>query len=225
MDARKQGGARRDRGGGRHSRGKAKAQSKGKLNDQSTSENGVEGGPGLEGSRKRSAQKSRTSESEHVQAEAVQPALGASIEKVEPPVPPNSSHGNAFGEIGPEAKEVQLEELEVLDAIYGEELVKEGRNKFQIRVFEALTLHIQYIPTYPAQTPPVFSLRCCSMEGPMIESISEALVRNFEDARAENPDKQGEAVVYNWVEWLRENVEEPAAELQEEGSDVDHLIR
>jgi hypothetical protein len=136
----------------------------------------------------------------------------------EPPAPP-------LQVLGSDANEAQDEEMEVLEAIYGEELTKEEHSKFTIRVFEHLILRVQYLPTYPAQTPPLFSLHCGSMESVMIDSISEALVRIFEDARAENPDTQGEAVVYNWVEWLRENVEEPNAEVQEEGSSADRLIR
>jgi hypothetical protein len=87
----------------------------------------------------------------------------------------------------------------VLDSIYGEELTKEDPNKFNIRVSVGLTLHVQYVSSYPAETPPLFCLVSITMDASTVKANSEKLIALFEETK-------GDAVVYNWVEWLRENV-------------------
>eukprot|EP00803_Ostreobium_quekettii_P005650 evm.model.scf_985EXC.1 EVM.evm.TU.scf_985EXC.1 scf_985EXC:847-5233(+) len=102
-----------------------------------------------------------------------------------------------------------------LDAIYGEDfrrLEDQGRCEIYIPSASAshrLTLEVQMLPTYPMMDPPWISLAA--------SHIPEA-VKEWALAELHQQFIPGEVVLYNWVEWLREQSDHwaPCAESNEE---------
>lgn len=98
----------------------------------------------------------------------------------------------------------QIEEIEVLSAIYGHDfqVVDEAKRIYKIHVphrydsWRSVTLRVVLPPEYPSKTHPVFEIHSTWMgEADKIE-MSDLLYRI-------SHDHQGEIVLYQWVEALR----------------------
>ncbi|KAK8800078.1 hypothetical protein WA588_002894, partial [Blastocystis sp. NMH] len=91
-----------------------------------------------------------------------------------------------------------------LEAIYAENFVKLSDNSFKILIpndagRSDLELIIHYRNTYPSLIYPLFDVYAEWLSDSQIDSIKDSLIQQF-------ADNVGQVVVYNWVEWLRENV-------------------
>ena len=98
----------------------------------------------------------------------------------------------------------QIEEIEVLSAIYGHDfqVVDEAKRIYKIRVpneyesWWSVTLQVLLPPEYPSETHPVFEIYSAWMsEADKIE-VSDLL-------GSISHDHHGEIVLYQWVEALR----------------------
>ncbi|EDO45445.1 predicted protein [Nematostella vectensis] len=111
----------------------------------------------------------------------------------------------------------QCEEVEALSAIYGEDFasIDESSRMYEIRIksendpLYSLTMQLLLPPQYPSQAPPVFEIHSVWMTSVEMREAMEGLY----DIYKEN---QGEIVLYQWVEKLREMVDEKVKEKQKE---------
>ncbi|XP_038031141.1 protein IMPACT [Anas acuta] len=113
---------------------------------------------------------------------------------------------------GPEAAQQQIDEIEALSSIYGEEwcVVDEDEKIYCIKISDCLdqpkwTLCLQVIlpPGYPTSEPPIYQLNAPWLRG---EEYTE-LANSLEEIYIQN---LGESILYLWVEKIREVLVEKA---------------
>ena len=98
----------------------------------------------------------------------------------------------------------QVEEIEALSAIYGQDFVAidEVNRIYEIRVCHendswwSATLQVLLPPEYPARVPPVFEIHSAWMNDAEMFEASDLLHTIYRE-------NQGEIVLYQWVEALR----------------------
>ncbi|RVE52167.1 hypothetical protein evm_003240 [Chilo suppressalis] len=94
----------------------------------------------------------------------------------------------------------QIEEVEALSSIYGEDWSTEGTATFRIRIKEGkkeVLLHVTLPPDYPTLSPPKYE-----MSAPWMDR--KAKQKLFADLDAVYGENIGETVIYQWVEAIRE---------------------
>ena len=97
----------------------------------------------------------------------------------------------------------QIDELEALSAIYGEDFALKENQSFDLRIccddekWWAVTISVLLPSTYPKTDPPLFEIftECLSHEE--LESIYKELENIWNESRGEN-------ILYAWVEKIRE---------------------
>ena len=110
----------------------------------------------------------------------------------------------------------QCDEIEALTAIYGGDfVVVDSKHRiYEIRVSSELdswwsaTLQVLLPPQYPSKVPPVFELHSAWMTEADKFEIGDNLYNIFRDCN-------GEIVLYQWVEYIREFVDTRAKEREE----------
>ncbi|XP_062985898.1 protein IMPACT isoform X2 [Elgaria multicarinata webbii] len=121
----------------------------------------------------------------------------------------------------PETAQRQIEEIEALSAIYGDEwcAVDEDEKIFCIRIRDCLkkpkwTLCLQVIlpPEYPTAAPPIYQLNAPWLLGEEYEELAN----NLEEIYIQN---LGESILYLWVEKIREVLVEKS-QICDSGPDV-----
>lgn len=109
----------------------------------------------------------------------------------------------------PSDRELQAQELEVIASIYGQEslMVSEKREyTYVIKVpreredVEHVELRVFTPPTYPSRSPPYFTLYAPWLALSRVPEIAQSLLRQY-------LTHKGDLVLFQWVEWLRENVQ------------------
>lgn len=124
----------------------------------------------------------------------------------------------------------QIEEIEALSAIYGDDflVIDEANRIYEIRVSNendswwSATLQFILPPQYPAKVPPVFEIYSAWMnEADMFEASDMLYTISREH--------QGEIVLYHWVEALRTFIDEKFTNSSQnkvdEQSNVDQIIK
>ncbi|CAM4662162.1 unnamed protein product [Leuciscus chuanchicus] len=100
----------------------------------------------------------------------------------------------------------QIEEIEALSSIYGEEwcVIDEASRVFCIRISDdtqkatwTVCLQIILPPDYPSSAPPIYQINAAWLRGPDRRTLSNSL----EELYVENT---GENILYLWVEKIRE---------------------
>ncbi|XP_034556250.1 protein IMPACT [Notolabrus celidotus] len=121
--------------------------------------------------------------------------------------------------ITPENEEdlqAQIEEVEALSAIYGDEwcVIDEASRIFCIKISNGLdepklTACLQIIlpPDYPSTAPPIYQINAAWLRGPEKTELAESL----EDLYVEHA---GESILYLWVERIREFLVEKSPSLE-----------
>jgi len=114
----------------------------------------------------------------------------------------------------------RVEELEALEAIYGEMFTLESESSCGLRVGEAprlMELHLHLPPSYPSLAPPTFTY-----SAPFLSSQEKERLRALlEEVYLEN---MGEAVLFLWVERCREFLLEGEGEEQVEEEEEEVVI-
>lgn len=111
----------------------------------------------------------------------------------------------------------QEEEIEALSAIYGDDflVVNETEKLFDIRIrheddsWWSMTLQFLLPKNYPSSVPPVFEVHACWLNDWDELEIREKLHSIYRDSN-------GELVVFQWVEQMREFMNERAVDYEEE---------
>ncbi|CAH3155062.1 unnamed protein product [Porites lobata] len=122
----------------------------------------------------------------------------------------------------------QIEEIEALSAIYGDDflVIDEANRIYEIRVSNendswwSATLQFLLPPQYPAKVPPVFEIYSAWMNEADMFEASDML-------HTISREHQGEIVLYHWVEALRTFIDEKFTDSQnkvDEQSNVDQII-
>lgn len=94
----------------------------------------------------------------------------------------------------------QMEEVEALSAIYGEDWVSESAKTYCIKIKEnkkEVLLYVTMPPDYPTQSPPKFEMSAPWMD----RKAKQQLHRDLDEVYLENV---GETVIFQWVETVRE---------------------
>lgn len=107
----------------------------------------------------------------------------------------------------------QIEEIEVLSAIYGHDfqVVDEAKRIYKIHVphrydsWWSVTLRVVLPPEYPSKTHPVFEIHSAWMSEADEIEMSDLLYTI-------SHDHQGEIVLYQWVEALRTFIDNKAGD-------------
>lgn len=110
----------------------------------------------------------------------------------------------------------QCDEIEALAAIYGDDFVVMDTEHriYEVRVSSELdswwsaTLQVLLPPQYPSKVPPVFEIHSAWMSDADKFEITDSLYNIFRE-------NNGEIVLYQWVENLREFVNNKAMESKE----------
>ena len=103
----------------------------------------------------------------------------------------------------------QIEEIEALSAIYGDDflVIDEANRIYEVRVSNendswwSATLQFLLPPQYPAEVPPVFEIYSAWMNEADMFEASDML-------HTISREHQGEIVLYHWVEALRTFIDE-----------------
>ncbi|XP_028178423.1 protein IMPACT-like [Ostrinia furnacalis] len=109
----------------------------------------------------------------------------------------------------------QLEEVEALSSIYGEDWVTESEACYSIKVKDIkreILLSVTMTPDYPSQSPPQYEL-----SAPWMDRKAKQILHQTLDAVY--LDNIGETVIYQWVEAIREclmNMKTPSPEPETE---------
>ena len=122
----------------------------------------------------------------------------------------------------------QIEEIEALSAIYGDDflVIDEANRIYEIRVSNendswwSATLQFILPPQYPAKVAPVFEIYSAWMNEADMFEASDML-------HTISREHQGEIVLYHWVEALRTFIDEKFTDSQnkvDEQSNVDQII-
>nr|XP_022917535.1 protein IMPACT-like [Onthophagus taurus] len=112
----------------------------------------------------------------------------------------------------------QKEEVEALEAIYGDEWKREESDKsFSISINKDVQLYINLSEKYPLESPPTYVLRAPTLDGETKRKIANA----FEDIYLENI---GGPVIYQWIECLRENVQIEKCKENNDQNEVETVI-
>ncbi|KAM7429397.1 hypothetical protein ABFA07_019748 [Porites harrisoni] len=123
----------------------------------------------------------------------------------------------------------QIEEIEALSAIYGDDflVIDEANRIYEIRVSNendswwSATLQFILPPQYPAKVPPVFEIYSAWMNEADMFEASDML-------HTISREHQGEIVLYHWVEALRTFIDEKFTDSSQnkvdEQSNVDQII-
>lgn len=124
----------------------------------------------------------------------------------------------------------QIEEIEALSAIYGDDflVIDEANRIYEIRVSNendswwSATLQFILPPQYPAKVPPVFEIYSAWMNEADMFEASDML-------HTISREHQGEIVLYHWVEALRTFIDEKFTDSSQnkvdEQSNVDQIIK
>jgi hypothetical protein len=99
----------------------------------------------------------------------------------------------------------QQQELELLTAVYAEELTLEQDGRYHITINAttsleavpasvALELSFSMPQHYPSLEPPIYTIRSACLTRENHEQINHELHRLYVEA-------EGEGVIYNWIDW------------------------
>ena len=113
----------------------------------------------------------------------------------------------------------QIEEIEALSAIYGQDflVVDEAKRIYEIRVSHesdswwSATLQVLLPPEYPSKVPPVFEIHSAWMCEADLFQVADLF---YTISR----DHHGEILLYQWVEALRAFIDKSQQSRTEEGN-------